>query len=175
MIPSGSQGHGGSISDSIISEVYGRQFVAHLPGFVTAILRVAVPELAGIVYAPALHRTIVEDRTAELISAIEVDSGSAGTKVDHREAVAHLAGPVTTGVRVAVPELAVKIVAPALHRSVLEDRTGEVPSGSDHDRCWAGTKVDHREAVAHLAGPVTAILRVAVPELAGGVEAPALD
>ena len=87
-------------------------------------------------------------------------------EVDDRQVVAHLVSPVTAILRVAVPELAVAVVAPALHRTTVEDHTHQIVAGKDRQCRAAGAEIDDRQVVAHLLETGTTIIRVAVPELA---------
>jgi hypothetical protein len=45
------------------AEIYSGQVIAHLTRPITAIVRIAKPELAIVVAPPTLHRFVVEERT----------------------------------------------------------------------------------------------------------------
>ncbi len=69
-------------------------------------------------------------------------------------------------------QLAVVVIAPALHRAVVQDGAGVVSVRSDLDSRITGAEIDDGQIIAHLAGFVTAVFiitkaqrtRIVIPE-----------
>ena len=90
--------------------------------------------------------------------------------------VAHVARPATALNRVAVAQLAIHIQAPALDLQVVKQCAGVCGACGNLKGRPTRPEVDVREPVAHIPRvPQPALVRVAEPELARAVTAPALD
>src|SRR4051794_2667336 len=98
-----------------------------------------------------------------------------GSEVDRGKRVAHFAWAVAEVRRAADAEGAVAVVAPAFHLAVVEQ--GAARRGLERDRFGGAPRpeIDRKEVVAHLAGGIAAIVRVAVAELTRVVDAPAFE
>ena len=97
-----------------------------------------------------------------------------GPQAHCREVVAHLPRPVAPARRVAETELAVRVGAPALHRTVVETGAG-VACPHDHlQRTPAGAEPHGPQNASHLPGVVALRAGVAPAELARAVGTPAL-
>ena len=114
-------------------------------------------------------------RSAPAATSRDRDGPSTRAEIDRRKVVAHLAALVAERVRVAEPELAVVVQAPAFDLVGQEQRTSVLPAGRDGRRAHARAEVDERKVVAHLVDIVAIVLRVAVAQLAPRAMAPALD
>ena len=95
---------------------------------------VALPQLAVRVVPPALQDPAVEDRAGVGVAGADRDRGSPGPEVDGREVVPHLVLAVADAARVAYPESAVAVVAPALDAAVVQKRAGVGASRADRGR-----------------------------------------
>jgi hypothetical protein len=132
------------------AEVDWGKVVAHLVCVVASDDCVFLAELAVRVEPPALHATLVEQRTRERSARVNTHSGDVGTEIDWGKIVAHLTDCNTSLCRVAVAQLSVIVGAPALDHAIREKGAGVVISGCDRNRDIACAKVDWRKVVTHL-------------------------
>ena len=154
---------------------HSRQRVAHLPRPVPAMNRVAVPQLAVEVMAPAFDRPVVQHRARVIHARRDRHRRAPHPQRNSRQRVAHLPRTVPAINRVAVPQLAVAVRAPALERPVVQHRARVRIARRDRHRRAPHPQRNSRQRVAHLPRTVPAINRVAVPQLAVAVPTPALD
>src|SRR5919106_5842434 len=101
--------------------------------------------------------------------------GTTGAEIHRRQIVAHLAWLVSAVPGVPEAELADPVVTPALDRTILEERTGVVPTRRDRPRRTTDSQIHLPQSVAHLAWVVPDGLKVPETELARPVHPPALD
>ena len=156
------------------ADVDERQHSAHLVVGVTTVVRVAVAELTVVVAAPALELAVDEARAAVVPADLHVGH-RARAELHTRQEVPHLVGGVTQVAAVAVAELAVAVVAPALHDAVVEQGAHMVAADRHVDRGLVRAKQHRRHARADLSGRVADLLRAVDAELAVVVAPPALD
>ena len=149
------------------------QFATHLVVIVAKVVVVTVTELAKKVVAPAFHVTTVENHTRVVIACADRNRGAA--QVNDGQVVTHLSVMVAKGVGVTVTELALVVVAPALHVATVENRTRMLVTGADRNRGAACAQVDNGQVVTHLSVIVTKGVGVTVTELALVVVAPTPD
>ncbi|CAB5064767.1 unannotated protein [freshwater metagenome] len=149
--------------------------VAQFGTAVAAIVGVSEAELAYRIPAPALHRPVVEQRAHVEVAVPDCRRGASRAEVDGEQVVTHLASHITAIVRVAVAELSLGAVAPALDGVVVENGAGAPASRTDRFGGAPCAEVDRRKAVAHLAGVVPAVVRIAETKVRVSVVAPALD
>jgi len=149
--------------------------IAHLVRPITAIRCVALAQLARVVVAPALDRIVIEERTGVKVTCRNGFCGSPEAEVDCGKCIAHLVRPITAPRCVALAQLAVAVVAPALDRIVIEERAGVVETRRNGFCGSPEAEVDCGKCRAHLVQPITAIRCVALTQLAVAVAAPALD
>jgi len=78
-------------------EIYGLQVVSHLARSVTTVIIVARPESTPPVFAPALHRAIVQKSTGHDFRVGDLLNRAVHTDIDTREIVAHFSATITAG------------------------------------------------------------------------------
>ena len=156
------------------AEVNGVEIVTHLVGAVAAVGGVAEAELAAVVVAPALHRVVIEQGAGVVLPGGDLHRSAAGAEIDGEQAGPHLVGVVASAGGVTVAEVAVAVVAPALHRAAAEQGAGVVGAQGHGLHRGPGAEIDGGQAGPHLVGAVAAVGGVAEAELAVIVEPPAL-
>ncbi len=167
----GSGGHGGRRAPR--PELYHRQGVPHLARGVPTGGGVPQAQLAEVVATPALDGAVVQPGAGVEPARRQAGGEEPSAQHDWRQG-RHLAGFVAAGERVALTQLAVGVLAPALHGAVVEDGARVHGTGGDRRRCVPPAQVHRRQLNAHLVGLVTTVLRVADAQLPVGVVAPAL-
>ena len=106
----------------------------------------------------------------------DCDAGRVARQVHVWQLVAHVARPATALNRVAVAQLAIRRVAPALDLQVVKQCAGVYVACGNLKGRPTRPEVDVRERVAHIPRvPPPTRVRVTEPELAPAVTAPALD
>ena len=157
------------------AQIHGGQVVAHLVGLIAALSGVALAELTIVVAAPALHRAVIQERAGVVLAEGGHRGGVASAERDGGQAVAELVGVIAEVGGVALAELAIAVVAPALQAAVIEHRAvGVTPHGDLSDRA-AGAELHVLQGAVHLRGLGASVVGVALAELAVAVVAPALQ
>ena len=97
-------------------------------------------------------------------------------QVHIRQLVAHLARHFAARQIITVAQLAAVARAPALDLQVVEERAGVIATRGDLQGRSTRSQVHGRERIAQIpSGALSAIVRVAKPELTATIRAPALD
>ncbi len=135
---------------------------------------IAQTEFAERIPSPALDRAVVKDCARCIIQCIDRNGGFPRAQVHGSQVVAHFAGSITAMCRVTLTELTVKVFAPALYASVIENRARMQVARGDRDCCFASAEVDGGQIIAHLARVIAAIRRVAQTEPTKRIATPAL-
>jgi hypothetical protein len=136
--------------------------------------RVAQTELSEEVPAPAPQGPVVHDGTRVASTGREGRSSSEPREPNGWELVSHLTGIVPAIRCISVSELRQRVVAPTLHRCIVEADAHMRITGRERDRHPIDAERDRGEVVAHLSGAVATPLGVAQSELSVEVAAPAL-
>lgn len=105
----------------------------------------------------------------------DADSSQAGPQVDSPE-LCHLTRRVTSELLVIVPEPSIGVPTPALDGAVVEYDARVRCAGGERDGSFGATEI-HRAQVVHVAytaAALAAVVRIVVPKLPGGADAPAL-
>ena len=100
-----------------------RERVAHLRRLAAARCRGGDPQLAARVRAPALHPSVIEQCTRVAATRGDGDGRASRPEVDERKRVAHLSRCVAARIRVAKAELTRPVCTPALHATIVQQRT----------------------------------------------------
>jgi hypothetical protein len=133
-----------------ITEIDGRQVVAHLIRPVTTIRDITQAKLTTSVNSPTFHLSIVKPSTGVCVACCKVYRPAAGTEIDGWQIVAHLARTASAFRQVANAELALKPkTSPALHLPIVEPGTGMPATCSKLHRDAAGTQEDRWQVIAH--------------------------
>ena len=89
------------------------------------------PRAAPAVRPPTGHRCVIQERTRVRKPGRYPGGRTAGTHVDDRQLLAHLAGVVAAPYRVTQAQLAVRIASPALHLCIVKDGATVLRAGGD--------------------------------------------
>ena len=136
---------------------------------------VALAELTGQVVSPAIQAGLVQQRARMETAGGDRGRGASGPELDRGQVVAHLVQGGTDGGGVALAELTGRVVSPALHARIVQQRARMVTAGGDRGRGASRPELDRGQVVAHLVQGVTEIGGVALAELTGRVVSPAFD
>lgn len=108
------------------AEVDVGQIDAHLIRIIASIDHVIVAQVAKHIGTPASGSLSGQDCTCVVVAAGQADSGAV-LQVDIRQVVAHSTRTETTSQGVSIPELAVTILAPALHSATRPNHASVMP------------------------------------------------
>jgi len=145
----------------------------HLAGSVADGGGAVPPQLPVAALAPALDGGVVEQGAAVVVAGGDGRGGAPGAEV-HGGQCGHLAGGVALVGGAVDAQLAEGVETPALDRAVVEQRARVGAAGGHRGGAPTRAEVDGREE-GHLAVAVTLVEGVALAQLPGAVQAPALD